>query len=165
MAQHTHQIHLSFEIYDSPADLPESDRELLERARTAAGNSYSPYSRFKVGAAALLASGEVVTGSNQENIAYPAGQCAESVTLFSAGTRFPNDAVLALAVTTTSGPEDSEELLTPCGVCRQVISEFSARQEQPMRILMRGRQGQIYVAPNIQSLLPLMFEHATVKNQ
>lgn len=163
MAQHTHQLQIAFDIYDSPADLPETDRELLEAALQAAHDSWSPYSGFKVGAAVRLASGRIVSGSNQENIAYPSGMCAESICMFSAGAQFPHEAIIGLAVTTPSGPEDSDELLTPCGVCRQVISEYRSRHDEPIRILMRGRQGPIYVAPDIQALLPLMFEHTTVK--
>ncbi|PKL76390.1 MAG: cytidine deaminase [Candidatus Melainabacteria bacterium HGW-Melainabacteria-1] len=164
MARHQHLLSISLDIYDDPEDLAEDDRSLLEAAQKAAATSHSPYSRFKVGAALRLASGTLVTASNQENIAYPAGLCAESICMFSAGSNFPDDAVTALAVTTLSG-EDSIELLTPCGICRQVISEYRSRQQTPIRILMRGQGGQIYIAPDIQALLPLMFEHGTVRKQ
>ena len=162
MARHTHELNISLEIYDAPEDLDDKDRELLAAAQGAAKTSHSPYSRFKVGAALRLASGTVVTASNQENIAYPAGLCAESICMSSAGSHCAGDEMVTLAVTTLSG-DDSDELLTPCGICRQVISEYRSRQDAPIRILMRGRQGQIVVAPDIQALLPLMFEHGTVR--
>ena len=163
MARYQHQLRIDLEIFDGPEDLPSEDQELLTAALEAAQHSYSPYSGFKVGAAVRLSSGRIVKGSNQENIAYPAGRCAESICLFSASTMYPAEAIVALAVTTPSGPEDGDELITPCGICRQVMSEYRTHHALPIRILMRGRQGPIYVAPDVDSLLPLMFEHVTVK--
>lgn len=161
MARHSKEIRIGLEIYDRPEDLSHQEQELLERALSAAGHSYSPYSNFKVGAAVRLASGRMVGASNQENIAYPAGRCAESICMFAAATQYPDEAIVALALTTPSG--DSDELLTPCGVCRQVISEYRAHHDQPIRILMRGRTGPIYVVSDIHALLPLMFDNESVK--
>ena len=165
MARQLHELRIELEIYDQPEDLPPADQELLQCALKAAAHSHSPYSNFKVGAAVRLASGRIVSGSNQENIAYPAGRCAESICMFSAGAQYPDEAIVTLALTTPSGPEDSNDLLTPCGVCRQVISEYRAHHDQPVRILMRGRQGPIYVVSDIHDLLPLMFAHETVKRR
>ena len=67
------------------SELSEQDRQLEERALEVAQKAYAPYSRFHVGAAVLLANGEIVTGSNQENAAYPSGTCAERTALFWAG--------------------------------------------------------------------------------
>jgi cytidine deaminase len=164
MARHTQELRIAIDLYDGPEDLPESDRELLAAAKKAAESSHSPYSHFKVGAALRLASGQIVSASNQENISFPAGICAEGICLGTAGSQYPGEAVVALAVTTLTG-SDSDELLTPCGLCRQVISEYRVRQEQPIRILMRGFSGPIHVVPDIQSLLPLMFEHGMVKKR
>lgn len=161
MARHLKEMRIELEIFDQPEDLPAADRELLAAALAAAEHSYSPYSNFKVGAALRLASGRIVGASNQENIAYPAGRCAESICMFSAATQFPDEAIVALALTTPSG--DSDELLTPCGVCRQVISEYRAHHDLPIRIVMRGQQGPIYAVPDIHSLLPLMFDNESVK--
>ena len=63
-------------------ELDEKDRKLIDAAKEATARSYAPYSHFSVGAAALLANGVVVTGSNQENAANPSGTCAERTTLF-----------------------------------------------------------------------------------
>jgi cytidine deaminase len=163
MAVHHRVIKTELEIFDHPSELASEDQHLLEIARKATANSYSPYSNFKVGAAVRLANGEVISGSNQENIAYPSGLCAESICMFAAGAQHPQEAVVAMAVTTVSGPEDSEDLVTPCGVCRQVIAEYSSRHNSPIRILMQGRQGPVVVVPDIQSLLPLMFENDSLK--
>jgi cytidine deaminase len=163
MSLHERCLKIPVDIYDSPADLSVEDQALLTAAAQAAVNSYSPYSGFKVGAAVRLSNGQVISGSNQENIAYPSGLCAESICMFAAGAEYPDQAVVALAVTTLSGPEDSEDLLTPCGVCRQVIAEYRNRHDHPVRILMRGRSGPVVAMHDIHGLLPLMFESASVK--
>jgi cytidine deaminase len=91
-----------------------TDNELYEQARAAAAGAYAPYSKFLVGAAALLRDGRVITGVNVENASYPLGMCAERCALARAvaeGAR-PGD-VEALAVTAS-----------PCGGCRQWVIEF-----------------------------------------
>ena len=79
-------------------ELPEEESRLMEAAVKATGQSYAPYSKFHVGAAALLEDGTIVTGSNQENAAYPSGLCAERVALFHAGHQYPDMPVVALAI-------------------------------------------------------------------
>lgn len=162
MAQRTQNLTLQLTIYDSPDDLVQDDRDLLTAALHAANHSHSPYSQFKVGAALQLASGQILTAANQENMAYPAGQCAESICLFSAGVQYPEATILTLAVTTPSST-GQDELLTPCGVCRQVISEYRNRQQSPIRILMRGTSGPIYQMSDIHDLLPLMFNNQRMR--
>ena len=78
---------INYQEYSSVQELNAKDRELIEAARKATETSYSPYSRFRVGAAVRLDDGEIVTGSNQENLAYPSGLCAERVALFTASVR------------------------------------------------------------------------------
>src|SRR3990167_5452265 len=118
MAVHHRVLKTELAIFDLPEDLPAEDRALLEVARQATANSYSPYSNFKVGAAVRLTNGQIISGSNQENIAYPSGLCAESICMFAAGAQFPAEAVVALAVTTVSGSTESEDLVTPCEIGR-----------------------------------------------
>src|ERR1044072_861401 len=88
--------------YDSRAELNADDRLLLEQADAAAGKAYAPYSAFYVGAARRLEDGTIVTGNNQENVAYPSGLCAERVAIFCAGANHPDVAVAAIAVTCRS---------------------------------------------------------------
>jgi len=96
--------------------------QLLEAARLAAHNSYSPYSKFKVGAALCLSNGEVVTGTNVENISYGLTICAERSALVNAVSRFgPEIRIGALAVANLDG-----EACPPCGACRQMLAEFIA---------------------------------------
>ena len=79
-------------------ELNEGDRSLIKTAMEATARSYSPYSHFSVGAAALLGNGTVVTGTNQENAAYPSGLCAERTTLFYANSQYPDQPVVTLAI-------------------------------------------------------------------
>ena len=101
---------------------------LLELARQAAANSYSPYSHFRVGAALKLTSGEVVTGTNVENVSYGLTICAERAALVSAVASFgPGIRVAAVAIANLN-----QTASPPCGACRQVLSEFTL-PEAPVR--------------------------------
>ncbi len=148
--------HIGFEltIFNSLDEMTKEDVELLQKAEKARKNSYSPYSKFSVGAALLLESGETVLGSNQENASFPAGLCAEGVALFSAGANFPKEKIRAIAVTTSS----KQHPASPCGICRQSIAEYENKQKAPIRILMKGEEGPIYACNSISDLLPLGFD-------
>jgi cytidine deaminase len=96
-------------------------KALLGQARKAAGKSYSPYSRFKVGAALRLSNGEVVTGTNVESISYGLTICAERSALVSAVSRFgPKIRVQAVAVANLN-----DDASPPCGACLQMLAEFT----------------------------------------
>ena len=138
-------------------DLNEEERHLVELAIEATNRSYSPYSHFKVGAAVRLENGVELSGSNQENAAYPSGICAERTTLFYAGAQYPDVGVkmLAIAARGTDG-ELTEEPTGPCGGCRQVILESETRAGHPIRILLYGRK-YVYVIDGIRALMPLSF--------
>ena len=90
-------IQIAIKIYEYE-ELNAADRELLDAARQATYRSYAPYSHFSVGAAARLANNIIVTGTNQENAAYPSGLCAERTTLFYANSQYPDQAVETLAI-------------------------------------------------------------------
>ena len=109
------------EVY-AVGELDNIYRQLYEAAFEASKKAYAPYSKFHVGAAVLLENGEILSGNNQENAAYPSGLCAERTTLFYAGARYPDAAVLILAI---AAMKDGErvDLITPCGACRQVMLE------------------------------------------
>ncbi|PIE04823.1 MAG: cytidine deaminase [Spirochaetales bacterium] len=93
--------------------------ELMDKAREAALKAYAPYSRFRVGAALLLDNGSVITGVNVENRSFGLSNCAERSAIFTAiSAGFKNFKAVAVA-----GP-DAWEPLSPCGACRQVLSEF-----------------------------------------
>lgn len=137
-------------------ELDEKDRKLIDAAKEATARSYAPYSHFSVGAAALLANGVVVTGSNQENAAYPSGTCAERTTLFYANSHYPDQAVDTLAIAARSETGYLDSPIPPCGACRQVLLETEQRFHQPMRILLYSKND-IYVLEGTKDLLPLSF--------
>lgn len=137
-------------------ELNKQDQTLIDAAKKATEKSYAPYSQFFVGAAALLANGKIITGTNQENAAYPSGLCAERTALFYANSEYPEEKVLTLAIAarTSSGFLDSP--IPPCGACRQVLLETERRYNKPMRILLYSKK-EIYLINGTQDLLPLSF--------
>ena len=150
-------LQIGIRIYDE-AELDAADRQLVAAACEATQRSYAPYSHFSVGAAARLADGTIVSGSNQENAAYPSGLCAERTTLFYANSRYPDQPVRTLAIAARN--ERGEYLkapIPPCGACRQVMLETESRHATPMRVLLYGTEG-IYGLQKVGDLLPLSFD-------
>lgn len=143
-------------------ELSPEEKILIDRAKEASNHSYAPYSHFQVGAAALLNNGEIVQGNNQENAAYPSGLCAERVTLFFANANFPDIPVKMLALAAQTNGAYTDGQVAPCGACRQVILETENRFDQPIRILMYGKDD-IYIADSIKTLLPLHFDKSSLE--
>ena len=139
-------------------ELCESDRLLVDEARNATMSSYAPYSGFSVGAALRLVGGEVVTGSNQENVAYPSGLCAERTALFWAGANFPDRAVEAIAVAARNADGELSRPISPCGACRQVMLEVESRFAAPMRIILYGTEDCYIIEGGAGELLPISFD-------
>lgn len=134
----------------------ENIKKLIECAKKISCCAYAPYSKFKVGAAVLLTNGQIVTGTNQENAAYPSGLCAERTALFYANTQYPDIPVEAIAIVGQSNNNFTDTICSPCGSCRQVLLEVEQRFNHPIRIIMCAAN-HIYEASSIQDLLPLSF--------
>lgn len=151
------QLTISYEEYASAEELQAADRQLLEQAIAAADGAYAPYSGFRVGAAVRLDDGQTVCGNNQENAAYPSGLCAERTALFAASAQHPGAGVDAIAVV---GRNQKGHLCaaSPCGACRQVMSEYEGRQGHPMRVVCLLDGGAVRVVESAAHLLPLAFE-------
>lgn len=147
-----------FSVYESAAELPEMAQKLMEKAMEARSQSYSPYSRFQVGAALLLNNGETVCGSNQENASYPAGLCAERTAIFYAGARYPHAKMLMLCITVKSLDYSVDRPAAPCGSCRQAIAEYENKQETPIEIYFMGETGEVLKSASVADLLPLGFD-------
>ena len=147
--------------YDTVVELPESDQNLLLKAREVANNAYAPYSKFKVGAALLLENGLIITGSNQENADFTDGLCAERVAMFYANSTYPDVAVKAIAVSAKNINGLIEEPAQPCGSCRQVLVETESRYKKAMRIIMDGRK-RIQVLEGADNLLPFAFKPSSL---
>ena len=146
-------------VYDNLDEMEALDVELLHRAHEATDRSYAPYSKFHVGAAVRMANGEIVTGSNIENAAYPSGLCAERVALFAAQAKFPGMAIEALAVVAHSETKTIVEPVAPCGGCRQVMVEVEQLSKRPLRVLCQGETGPIKVFDGMESLMPFCFQN------
>ena len=150
------ELIVDYNEYASVAELAADERELMERAMEAARGAYAPYSRFHVGAAVRMADGTVVTGSNQENIAYPSGLCAERVAMYSASAQHPGLAMTAMAVVGYNEGEYCEA--SPCGACRQVMAEYEQRDGHEMTLLCYLAGGRIRRIKGAKSLLPFTFD-------
>jgi cytidine deaminase len=156
------EIRINIDEAASPDDLSATEQQVIRAARSAARDAYAPYSGFRVGAALLLDSGEMVTGNNQENASYPDGLCAERVALFAANANHPGSGIQMMAVAAMIRDEFLEEPAYPCGSCRQSLLESEYRFKKPIRILMYGRN-RILIAHSVKDLLPLSFDASFLK--
>lgn len=149
-------ISISYFEFEALDELSAGDVLLVQKARDIAENAWAPYSGFKVGAALKLENGELVTGNNQENAAYPSGLCAERVALFSANANFPGSPVNTIALTAFNKNGLVREPVKPCGACLQAIVESEARFEKPIRLILDGKD-KILLVNGVKHLLPLSF--------
>ena len=144
-------------------ELNDSDRRLVTEAKEATRRSYAPFSKYNVGAALLMGNGKIVTGTNQENAAYPSGLCAERTAVFYASSAYPGVAVKKIAIAAWINPGEDEEWemgfqahpVSPCGGCRQALIEYE-HLYGPIEVILYGRE-KIFVLPSVASLLPLGF--------
>lgn len=148
---------IEYEEFNNINSLSENDRLLINAAHQSAEKAYAPYSKYHVGAAVLLDNNEIVVGNNQENAAYPSGQCAERVTAFYASAIHPNKTMKAMAITAISNDSDLSMPPFPCGSCRQVLAEYESRQHHPIRIILCAQNGHVIIFNSIQDLLPWAF--------
>ncbi|NOX48347.1 MAG: cytidine deaminase [Chlorobi bacterium] len=151
--------------YNDISDLPEQERHLMELAVKATDFAYAPYSTFRVGTALLLENGEIITGNNQENMAYPSGLCAERVALFYAASQYPDVAVNTVAITARANDFEIDHPVAPCGACRQVMAETENRSKNKMKLIMMGEKGKVQVVEGVDNILPLMFHEENLKKK
>jgi cytidine deaminase len=151
------EINIAFEDFGSLSELNSQDQDLCIEAVKALDNSHSPYSNFKVGVAIRLQSGKIVYGSNQENVAYPSGLCAERVALFAIGANHPDDKIVSIAVTASTKEFELTNPTTPCGACLQVMAEYEKKQANEFEVLLYCIDGPVWKAKGVSSFLPFMF--------
>ena len=151
------QIIIKYSEFDSWKELADSEIKMVEKAHSMCEQAYAPYSHFQVGATLLLSNGEIVSGNNQENIAYPSGLCAERVALFFAGANFPTEKVESIVVVAKGDLVSFDKLLSPCGSCRQVLMESEMRQNKNIRVVLVSQNGRTTVFNSILDLLPFAF--------
>ncbi len=142
-----------YKHYSDVAELSPEDGLLVGAAYQATEQAFAPYSNFRVGAAARLRSGRILTGSNQESEVYPSGLCAERTLLYNWQAHYSDDAIEVLAI--ASNPSERE--CYPCGGCRQILLDSERRQGSPMRVLMCGA-GTVTEVPSAECLLPFQFK-------
>lgn len=157
------KLELAYRVYTDISELMPADADLLQKARAITRESYAPYSRFQVGAAALLENGETVLGTNQENASYPVGTCAERVLLGTAATLYNHIPIRAMAISYQGQQVSSDHPISPCGMCRQALLEYENRMQHPIRLILGGMEGEIYVIGSAGVLLPFAFTSQELK--
>jgi len=152
------KIEYKIDIFEAKSidELENEDSSLVIESQKVLKNAYAPYSKFSVGAAVLLENGEIITGTNQENSAYPSGLCAERVAIFYANSKYPNVAVKSIAVTAFFNNDYIAEPAPPCGACRQVLLETETRFKKPIKVILYGKD-KIRIIEGVSQLLPLSF--------
>ncbi len=150
-------LHVEYEQYAEPGELIAEERELFLLSRKVLEDAYAPYSKFLVGCAVKMQNGEISTGVNQENASFPMGFCAEMTALGRAGSAFPGVPVSTMAICCNSRLFEVNFPVSPCGACRQVITEWEVRYGQPVRIIFGGYTGPLIAVSSIRQLMPFMF--------
>lgn len=129
------------------------NQQLIKAAMKARENAYAPYSHFLVGAAVLTKDGQVYTGCNIENASYGATNCAERTAVFKAVSEGHSEFVKVAIVGGKEG-EEITEFAYPCGVCRQVMAEFS----NPLELkVIAAKSEEVYLEKTLEELLPYSF--------
>lgn len=149
-------------VYEEISELPENIQTLMSQAIAIRELAYAPYSHFRVGAALMLENGVVVTGNNQENAAYPSGMCAERVAIWAAGSQYPDQKILQIAISARSENHLLNQPIPPCGACRQAIAEYEVKQDKDIEIYFMGEVGKIYKSDSLHDLLPLIFDSSNL---
>ena len=160
-------IERKFEItlkeYESVSELGDNEKALVTEAKIASTNAYAPYSGFMVGAAVSLSNGVIIRGNNRENAAFPSGSCAERTALNYAGANFPGEKITGIAICASNGKSFTDEPVSPCGSCRQLISEEEDRSGEKIKIILYGNN-KIQVIEGVENILPLKFNKRVMKS-
>lgn len=160
-----HEIKIRFKEYASLEELEQADQQLCQEAVKALATSHSPYSKFRVGAAVRLKSGKILHASNQENVAYPSGLCAERVALFHWGANHADDPIETMAITADTDEFQLTKPVTSCGACLQVLAEYEKKQGAAIKMLLYCQQGPIWEATGVESFLPFLFFEDRLTNK
>lgn len=156
----TRDIHIAYQSASGRHELTAGDAALLAAADEALVHAHAPYSGFRVGAAARLSDGSILTGSNQENASFPAGICAERVLLSAVSALHPGLTVDAMAITYRGEGIVAAHPLAPCGICRQSLVDYEERFGRPIRLVLAGQSGEVLVFASASDLLPFRFSGA-----
>lgn len=133
-------------------ELSQIQKQLLLAAEEGRKTSYSPYSRFPVGAALLTNNGDIITGSNFENVSYPCSVCAETAAVVRANSMGER---MFQAIAISGG--DREEVITPCGSCRQVLFETAKLSGKDIEVILSDPERTKVILTSVYELLPSAF--------
>jgi cytidine deaminase len=147
------KLELAYTSYASFDELPAFWQELIKQAEDALPRAYAPYSKFHVGAAVKLSNGQTITGTNQENAAYPSGLCAERTAILYALSQYPEAKIEGLAVITSA----KNKLCAPCGGCRQVMMDTELNRTGPYPIIFPGENGSWLLFQSVKDIFPFSF--------
>ena len=144
-------------------ELSSVEKKLINQSKSVLKNAYAPYSGFLVGASLLLDNGKIVKANNQENVAFPSGLCAERVALFYAGSEYPDAIIKSIAITARFKSFQVNDIVSPCGACRQVMAEYQERQKNNIRILLHSSNDEVLIFTKVDDLLPFIFRSSLLK--
>lgn len=140
------------------SELNEADSKLISLAESAMHQAYAPYSNFLVGASLLLENGQFFSANNQENVSFPVGICAERNVLSYAMANFPEVKPIKIAIVAKKRGSKHFATVTPCGLCRQTISEYEMKFQNPIEILILNANEEVLIASGIEQFLPFRFD-------
>ena len=144
------------------SDLTRDEQQLVAAARAAMAHAHAPYTRFAVGAALRLTDGTILTGSNFENASYGLSLCAETVAIAAANAQGRLRDIASIAVTGGPMGAPSNEVITPCGRCRQIIKEAQDMAGRALPILCAAPSGESVKRFDLDHLLPDAFGPANL---
>jgi cytidine deaminase len=151
------KFEFEYQLFQDDTQIEAQDLNLLQQARNATANAFAPFSHFLVGAAAILSNGEIVIGANQESNSFPVGICAERALLNSIGSQYPRETIKTMAISYHPIGKDSNEPISPCGMCRQSLLDYEMRFKAPIRVILAGMHGEVMILPTATQLLPFGF--------
>ena len=151
------EVSFTYHVYEDKNSLPANDQQLIEESIRASKMAYAPYSNFKVGVAIRTLDQQTSIGSNQENGAFPIGQCAERVALFNMVQAYGRKPIDTIAIVVDS--EHQNTPASPCGSCRQILNEYRSHQTHSLRLLLTLTSGgEVYEIKDVKDLLPMAFD-------
>lgn len=159
-----HRKTITYKIYQSSEELEKADKDLLQEARQVISKAYAPYSGYRVGAALLLENGKIFKANNQENVAFPSGMCAERIAIYYAHANEPGSKIKTIAIAAKADKFTIKNPISPCGACRQAITEYEIKQGTPIRIILSADENEIIMLEGIEQLLPFLFRAEELKN-
>jgi len=152
------KLTIEYQEFKDISNLSDEDALLLKEAISATALSYSPFSKFRVGAAVRMANGQILKASNQESEAFPSGLCAERSVLFYAFSKYPGVAIDALAIAAKKGRRLTATPTRPCGGCIQVMLDAQKRGGKPIKVIL-GAEQKIEVISSVNDLIPFSFDN------